>query len=60
MGGPAVTVVITWLDGKQETYTCGETRVADGVLYLIQPRYPATVEPARGIPLAGVRSWTEG
>jgi hypothetical protein len=60
MGGPSVTLTVTWLDGRQETYRCAEAIAgADGVLRLYQPKYPDTGEPFRAIPLAGVRIWTE-
>jgi hypothetical protein len=55
-----ISVVVTWMDARQETYRCGEARAGtDGVLRLYQPRYPDTGEPFRAIPLANVRIWTE-
>lgn len=54
-----ITVIITWMDGQQETYRCEDFRVADGVLYLTQRMYSS--EPKRAIPLGNVRIWlTEG
>lgn len=50
------TVVVTWMDGKQETYTCYDYRAADGVLYLTQRMHSS--QPKRGIPLGNVRVWT--
>ena len=58
MASRPVTVVVTWMDGKQEVYRCNSTRTSDGVLWLIQDRYPASEQPSRSIPLANVRIWT--
>lgn len=52
-----ITVVVTWMDGQQETYRCDKTRVDNGVLYLVRNRYPASDEPQRAIPLVNVRIW---
>jgi hypothetical protein len=46
------------MDGQQDTYRCAEIRTSDGMLRLIQDRYPATDEPNRAIPLYNVRIWT--
>ena len=51
-----MTVVITWMDGKQEVYRCGHYRVADGVLYLAGRMN--TSEPDRHFPIANIRTWT--
>jgi len=53
-----LTVTVTWLDGRQEIYTCNQTRIRDGVLYLLQDHYPASDEPNRMIPLDGLREWS--
>lgn len=53
-----LTVTITWLDGQQETYRCQHAVVRDGVLFLDHDRFPASGEPGRRVPLAGVRLWT--
>lgn len=59
MSGRVRTVVVTWMDGMQETYRCADAHTGtDGVLYLNQDRYPASDEPQRRIPLANVRIWT--
>ena len=50
------TVVVTWMDGQKETYTCYDYRAADGVLWLTQRMHSS--EPKRGIPLGNVRIWT--
>lgn len=52
------TVVVTWIDGTQETYRCYEAHAKDGVLYLTQRMHSG--EPERSIPLANVRIWTVG
>jgi hypothetical protein len=49
-------IVVTWLDGKQETYTCYDYRVSEGVLFLNQRMHSG--QPGRAIPLAGLRIWT--
>jgi hypothetical protein len=54
-----MTIVVTWMDAKQETYRCKEWRCEDGLLWLTP--YPGGLthqEPLRCIPLAGVRIWT--
>jgi hypothetical protein len=51
-----LTVVITWMDGKQEVYRCYDARVGDGVLYLSQ--HMNSGEPARSFPIANIRTWT--
>jgi hypothetical protein len=56
--GRSITVVVTWMDGKQEVYRCARTRTEEGILRLIQDTYPASDEPGRSIPLANVRIWT--
>lgn len=50
------TVTVTWMDGTQKTFTCYDSRVHEGVLFLIQRPYSA--EPKRAIPLHNVRDWT--
>lgn len=59
MSGRLSTVVITWTDGKQESYTCEDVFVRAGCLYLNQPRYPDNGQPHRRFPLANIRTWTE-
>lgn len=49
-------VIVTWMDGTQETYRCYDTRVSEGVLFLNQRMHSS--EPTRCIPLANVRTWT--
>jgi len=51
-------VTVTWMDGTEEIYRCGEHTVRDGVLSLWQPKYPRTEDQNRFIPLAGVRIYT--
>lgn len=52
-----MTVIVTWLDGLQETYSCYEYRTGtDGVLWITQRMHSG--QPKRGIPLAGVRIFT--
>lgn len=51
-----MTVTVTWLDGKQETYRCYDAQARDGVLYLSQRMH--SLEPMRAIPLGSVRIWT--
>ena len=53
-----LTVVVTWMDGKQETYRCQHATVRDGVLWLDFDHYPRRDEPARRIPMDSVRIWT--
>jgi hypothetical protein len=53
-----LTITVTWMDGKQETYRCQHATVRDEVLWLDHDRYPRSDEPARRIPKANVRSWT--
>jgi hypothetical protein len=53
-----LTVTITWMDGKQETYTCHNAQEGNGVLYLQQPTYPDTGQPHRQFPIASIRTWT--
>ena len=50
------TVIVTWLDGQQETYRCEGYKAIDGVLWLTQRTHSS--EPARAIPLSGVRIFT--
>jgi hypothetical protein len=57
MAWDEVTVVVTWLDGTQETYSCYDLKVRESVLYLSQREHGGT--PARAIPLASMRFWTE-
>ena len=52
-----VKVTVTWMDGTQETYTCYDARITDGVLVLNQRMHSG--QPARRIPLANVRIWTQ-
>lgn len=53
-----LTIVITWMDGMQETYTCERAQEVNGVLYLSQPKYPDTGQPARQFPIVNIRTWT--
>jgi hypothetical protein len=53
-----LTVTVTWMDGKQETYRCPRANVVNDVLWLDQDHYPRSDEPARRIPLVNVRIWT--
>jgi hypothetical protein len=50
------TVTVTWMDGKQETYTADSTGVEDGRLKIYQAR--GSDEPFRAIPLCNVREYT--
>jgi hypothetical protein len=53
------TVVVTWMDGKQEVYTCGKDLVGNGFLELRPSRYPATGDDrVKVIPLDNVRIYT--
>lgn len=58
MSGLPVTVVVTWMDGKQEVYSAQNVLVTEGVLHLTQNKYPRSDNPARSIPLCNVRIWT--
>lgn len=54
------TVVVTWMDGTQESYPLGNgdtVRVARGVLSITRGRYPARDdrELSKNIPLENVR-----
>ena len=52
------TVVVTWMNGEQESYhQVTEWRVDDGLLWLI-PRREIPQKPGRCIPLCNVRIWT--
>lgn len=52
-----MTVTVTWMDGRQETYRCHDARTGiEGVLHLHQQMHSG--EPYRGIPPANVRIWT--
>ena len=51
-------VVVTWMDGTQETCQCQDALVHDGVLWLNVPHYPATDELNRRIPLNNIKIWT--
>lgn len=56
-----MTVVITWMDGKQEVYRCNDARVSDGVLHLSAhlSRVMATpTAPDRHFPISNIRTWT--
>jgi hypothetical protein len=53
-----LTVVITWMDGQQESYQCQHATVRDGVLWLDFDRYPRSDEPARRFPLDNIRHWS--
>jgi hypothetical protein len=55
-GPEVITVVVTWIDGETETYTCYDYRAADGVLYLNQRMHSGKDRVM--IPLASVRVWT--
>lgn len=54
---PNMTVTVTWMDNKQETYRCYGARTENGVLCL-NPA-PHSSEPARRIPVANVRIWLQ-
>lgn len=57
MPAKSKTVVITWLDGKQETYpNLNDVIFTDAVLSL-HPR--SWDEPVRRFPLENIRTWTE-
>jgi hypothetical protein len=51
-----MTVVITWMDGQQETHRCYDTSVREGVLWLLQRMHSG--EPVRHFPIANIRTWT--
>jgi hypothetical protein len=51
---PAVVIVVTWMDGLQETYTCDGWEVSDGLLWLKSSSW------GKCIPLVSVRIWTMG
>lgn len=51
------TIVVTWMDGPQETYRTQRWEVRDGELRLWSPNDIG--KPNRHIPLANVRIWTE-
>jgi hypothetical protein len=51
-----LTIVVTWMDGKQESYPCDTWNVENGLLYTDGPRH----SPGRCIPLINVRIWTVG
>lgn len=51
-----LTVTVTWMDGKQETYRCYDARARAIPLHLTQRLNSG--QPARAIPLASVRIWT--
>ena len=51
-----MTIVITWMDDRQEVYRCGSYRVADGVLHLAGRMH--TPDPDRSFPIANIRTWT--
>jgi hypothetical protein len=56
-----MTVVITWMDGKQEVYTCRSASITDGVLCLgAHPSGLITVPDGldRHFPIAKIRTWT--
>lgn len=53
-----MTVIVTWTDGTQETYSCERANVMTcGVLSLIPARF--SEEPTRNIPLRNIKIWTE-
>ena len=58
LSGKRITVVVTWMDGQREVCRCGALRVTDGILYLIQDRYPVSDDPARAFPVSNIRTWT--
>jgi hypothetical protein len=55
-----MTVIVTWMDGQQETYRCKGWNVENGLLlWLIPlPNRPPADHPGRCIPLVNVRVWT--
>jgi hypothetical protein len=48
------TVVVTWMDGKQEVYNCDEAVLEEGNLRL---RYIDEVKYAWNFPFANIRVW---
>jgi hypothetical protein len=50
------TVIVTWMDGLQETYRTQRWEIRDGELRLWSPNDIG--KPNRHIPLANVRIWT--
>ena len=56
-----LTVVITWMDGKQEVYRCSSAQEINGVLYLrarLSGITASPTEPDRQFPIANIRTWT--
>ena len=51
------TVIVTWMDGVQETYRAESYRVAEGELVLSEDRSYAGRADTRHIPLHNVRVW---
>lgn len=51
-----MTVTVTWMDGKQDTYRCYDAYAKDGVLHLTQ--HMNSGEPVRAFPVANIRIWT--
>lgn len=56
---PVNDVVVTWMDGRQETYRCEDWQVENGNLWLRPGRNSyGKADPVRCIPLGNVRIWT--
>jgi len=56
-----LTVVITWMDGKQEIYSCASAQEINGVLYLrahLSGITATVTAPDRQFPIANIRTWT--
>lgn len=54
------TVVVTWMDRSQETYTCDSADTGTDRVLRLYPRGTYSSEPVRCIPLDNVRIYTVG
>lgn len=50
-------LLITWMDGSQESYKAEEVWVKDGVLTMTEPGSFATRGNTRNFPLANIRTY---
>jgi hypothetical protein len=54
------TVIVTWMDGKQETYRAEDVRTHDGQLHVFTKNQSALgSREAYHLPLASIRVWKE-